>query len=99
MKTSGGMAAPFLTSALDGGEWLATCFSRFSPGERALTPDRRLGGPQRRSGRCEEKNLLPLPGIQPRSPARIQSLYRLSFTSELVIHELKQMKPKIKTTL
>jgi hypothetical protein len=28
--------------------------------------DRRLGGPQSRSGRCgEEKNLLPLPGIEP----------------------------------
>jgi hypothetical protein len=30
------------------------------------TFDRRLGGPQSRSGRCElEENLLPLPGIEP----------------------------------
>jgi len=33
--------------------------------------DRRLGGPQRRSGRGgEEENSLPLPGIEPRSPSR-----------------------------
>jgi hypothetical protein len=27
------MAQPFLTSALDGGEWLASCLSRFTPEE------------------------------------------------------------------
>jgi hypothetical protein len=37
MKTygSGGEATPFLTSALDRGEWLASCPSRFTPRERA----------------------------------------------------------------
>jgi hypothetical protein len=31
---SGGIAPPFLTSELDGGEWPASCPSRFTPGER-----------------------------------------------------------------
>jgi hypothetical protein len=38
MKTywgSGSIAPPFLTSALDGGEWLASCLCRFTPGEGA----------------------------------------------------------------
>jgi hypothetical protein len=44
---------------------------------------RRLGGPQSRSGhRGSRKNLLPPPGIEPRSPgrpARSQTLYWLSY--------------------
>jgi hypothetical protein len=44
--------------------------------------DRRLGGPQRRSGRGgEEKNSQPTPGIEPYNPDRpacIPALYRLS---------------------
>jgi hypothetical protein len=42
--------------------------------------DRRLGGPQSRSGRLEEEKFLPLPGRELRPlgrPARSQSLYRL----------------------
>jgi hypothetical protein len=37
MKTcgSGGVAPPFLTSALDGGEWSASRHGHFTPGERA----------------------------------------------------------------
>jgi hypothetical protein len=46
--------------------------------------DRRLGGPQRRSGHdFEEKNSQPPPGIEPRSsdyPAHTQSLYRLNYS-------------------
>jgi hypothetical protein len=34
MKTTGGMAPPFLTSALDGREWSASRLSSFTPGER-----------------------------------------------------------------
>jgi hypothetical protein len=33
---SGGIAPPFLTSALDEGEWSASRSCRFTPGERAL---------------------------------------------------------------
>jgi hypothetical protein len=37
MKTYGigGIAPPFLTSSLDGGEWSASLLCRFTPGERA----------------------------------------------------------------
>jgi hypothetical protein len=43
----------FLTSALDGGEWSASRPGRFTPqGKSPSYPlDRRLGGPQGRSGR------------------------------------------------
>jgi hypothetical protein len=67
---SGDIAPSFLTSAPDGGEWSASCLCRFTPpppggGESPRYPFyRRLGGPQRRSGRCgEEKNLAP--AVQP----------------------------------
>jgi hypothetical protein len=43
------------TSALDGGEWSVPCpWPHFAPGEDPRYPlDRRLGGPQNRSGhRC-----------------------------------------------
>jgi hypothetical protein len=56
MKTwgSGGMAPPFLTLVLDGGEWSASRSCHFKPGER------RVGEPQSRSGcRGVEKNLVP----------------------------------------
>jgi hypothetical protein len=45
--------------------------------------DRRLGGPQSRSGRGgEEKNSQPPPGIEPQNPdrpARSPALYRLNY--------------------
>jgi hypothetical protein len=54
----------------------ASCPDRFTP----YPLDRRLGGPQSRTRRCEEKNLAPagirIPAVQPYSP----SLYRLSYT-------------------
>jgi hypothetical protein len=71
----------FLTSALVGGRWSASRPGRFTPG---YPFDRRLGGPQSRSGRRgKEKAFDPtLPGLELRPlgrPARNQSLYRLSF--------------------
>jgi hypothetical protein len=47
---SGGIAPSFLTSALDGGEWSLSRPGRFTPDQ-----DRRLGGPQSRSGSCGEE--------------------------------------------
>jgi hypothetical protein len=47
---SGGIAPPFLTRALDGGEWSASRPCHFTPGERA--PLDTLGGPQSRSESC-----------------------------------------------
>jgi hypothetical protein len=35
---SGGIAPPFLTTALDGNEWLASCPGRFIPGQRFPVP-------------------------------------------------------------
>jgi hypothetical protein len=57
-----------LTLALDGGEWAASCPGSFTPKERApwYPLDRRLGGPQSRSGHSgEEKNSQPPLGIEP----------------------------------
>jgi hypothetical protein len=57
---SGAIAALCLASALDGGEWSATRPCCFTPGGEChwYPLDRRLGGPQSRSGCCgEEKNL------------------------------------------
>jgi hypothetical protein len=57
MNTYGGVAPPFLTSALGRGEWSASRSGRFTPRERAprYPLDRRLGGPQNRSGRRGEE--------------------------------------------
>jgi hypothetical protein len=60
---SGGIAPPFLISALHGGEWSVSSPRRFTPGGRSLGYpfDRRLSGSQS----CgEEKHLLALPGIE-----------------------------------
>jgi hypothetical protein len=76
----------FSTSALDGGQWSASC-----PG-RALVPGKKLPVPiVQEAGRTPEpvwtretrgKILSPLPGIEPRSPGRLarsQTLYWLSY--------------------
>jgi hypothetical protein len=58
MKAYGGVDVQihiFLTSALAGGEWLASCPGRFTPG---YPLDRKLGEPQSRSGRREEEKIL-----------------------------------------
>jgi hypothetical protein len=60
------VAPPLLETALDVGEQSASHLGRFSSAEAA--PDRRVGGPQSRSGRYgEEKNVFPsrVPAIQP----------------------------------
>jgi hypothetical protein len=58
------MVPPFLTPAVGGGVWSASRPGRFIPEKSPLYPlDGKQGGP----GHCgEEKNLLPLPGIEPR---------------------------------
>jgi hypothetical protein len=55
----------FLTSALDGGEWSASLPGRFTPGKEPRYPlDRRLGGPQSRSGRRGEETIFHLIGTR-----------------------------------
>jgi hypothetical protein len=79
---SGGIAPPFLTSAVDGGEWSASRPGRFiARGRSPRYPlDRRLGGPQGQSGRCGEEKNLAVPGIEP-GPSS-PSLYRRTDSDE-----------------
>jgi hypothetical protein len=63
MKIYGGVYIQIhilLTSVLVGGEWSDSHSGRFSPGERApqYALNRRLSGPQNRSGRCGEEKIL-----------------------------------------
>ena len=63
----------FLSSALDGGEWLNSHTGRFNHAEERRHPanNRRLGGAQRRSGNFgQEKNLSPRRNRTPESSAR-----------------------------
>jgi hypothetical protein len=79
---NGGIAPPFPTSALDGGEWPSfTPRPLYPRGKSPRYPlDRRLGGPQSRSGCCGvERNLLPLPESNSGRPVRSPSLYRLRY--------------------
>jgi hypothetical protein len=61
-RQKGKVVPVFLTEydavkALDGGEWSTSRPGRLTPRERAPELNRRLSGPQSRSGRgCEEKN-------------------------------------------
>ena len=70
----------FLTSALDGGEWLASCPGRFTTRENALLYpfNRWLGGPQSRPQCFRHKNSLVPAGNQTvslRSPSPQLSHY------------------------
>jgi len=59
----------FLTSALEGGEWLASCPNCFTAGESAAVTvrKRRLGRNHRRCGSfAEEENFSPPQGNKPR---------------------------------
>jgi hypothetical protein len=59
------MAVCFITVALDGGEWSASCPGHFIPRERR---PRKIDGPRSQSGCCEGKrNFLPFSDIEPQS--------------------------------
>jgi hypothetical protein len=86
---SGAWLHAFLTSALDGGEWSVS-------GPQGKIPwyplDRKLGGPQSRSGRCgEEKNSQPLTG--PELP--IIQLVAQRYTTELSQLQLQETSRKM----
>jgi hypothetical protein len=82
---NGGIAPPFFTSALDGGEWLASRVCRFTPEERApgthwiggcVGPRVGLDAVEKRKIlHCRESN----PGCSSRSPL----LYRLNYPHSL----------------
>jgi hypothetical protein len=65
---SGGVAPPFLTLVLDGGEWSASRPGRFTPEESAPGTHWIGGwvGPRVRLDSMEKRQILPLPGIEPR---------------------------------
>jgi hypothetical protein len=89
MKAYGGVDAYihiFLTSALVGGEWLASLHGRFTPGEKAPGTHWIGGWVDPRAGldNVEKRKFLPLPGLELRPlsrPARSQSLYWLPYPS------------------
>jgi hypothetical protein len=67
MARCGGIASPSFALALDGGEWSVSTPVALPQGKEPQYPFDRLGEPQTQSGqRCNEKNLLPLLGIEPR---------------------------------
>jgi hypothetical protein len=95
MKSYGGVHVEIrilLTSALVGGEWSATRYGCFNP--QGNNPqylfDRRLGEPQSRSGRRGQEKILDPTGTRTPtrgSPARSQSLYRLSYLGTRYMHK------------
>jgi hypothetical protein len=60
-----------MTSALDGGEWLASRPDRFTPGEIALRTYRTGGwvGPRAILDAVEKRKILLLPRIEPQHPS------------------------------
>jgi hypothetical protein len=72
MKTYWG----FLTSALDGGEWLASRPCRFTSGETA--PGSRWVNPRACLDAMEKRQVCPCQESNPGRPARSPSLYCLS---------------------
>jgi hypothetical protein len=87
MKTYGGVDVyihVFLTSALFGGEWSASCPDRFTSEEKAPGTHWIGGWLEPRAGLddVKKKKFLTLPGLQLRSfnrPAHTQQLYRLRY--------------------
>jgi hypothetical protein len=76
MWGSGGIAPPFLTSALYGGEWSASRPNRFTPGTNCI------GGwvaPIIGLDDVERRKIVLLPRLELHRPARSLSLYRLSY--------------------
>jgi hypothetical protein len=84
MKTNGGfggIAPPFLTSALVGGQWSASHPGSFTPGE--INPGTHwIGGwvgPRAGLNTLEKSKTLPLSGMEPRPSSPSPSVYRLSY--------------------
>jgi hypothetical protein len=78
---SGGMAPPFFTSALAGGVVVFKLLPLYLRRKSPRCPlDRRLGGPQCRSGRCGGEKNLALPGSNTGRPVWNPSLYWLSYS-------------------
>jgi hypothetical protein len=87
MKMYGGVDVQmyvFLTSALIGGEWLAS-----RPGQRTPVPHWKVGSvdPRADLDDVEKRQFFTLPGLKFRvlsGPARSQSLYRLRYPGSFI---------------
>jgi hypothetical protein len=68
IRRNGDVAPPFLTSALDGGQWLVSRPGRFTPGERASCTQwiGDWAGPLACLIVREKQQIFPLPGFEPR---------------------------------
>jgi hypothetical protein len=74
-----------MTTALERGEWSASCPGRtLPPGKTRYTLYRRLGGPQGRSGRAEN---LASPGFDPRTDTRNSTF----FVVKILVNEYKRV--------
>jgi hypothetical protein len=92
MKSYGGVDVQihvFLTSAIVEGEWSASRPCRFTPGEKASTRysfGRRVGGPQRRSGRRWDKKNLAFTATRNLAPRPFAILIALYQRENLQLH-------------
>jgi hypothetical protein len=90
----------FLASALVRGDWSASRPGRFTSGEKPRYPlDKRLGGPQNRSGQYGDSTL---PRLEHRSldrPARSLSLCRLQFNFSVFVSHYFHWLPSWRTVL
>jgi hypothetical protein len=94
---SGGIAPPFLTLALDEGEWSGSRSCRFTPGERASDTHWIGGcvGPRGDVDAVAKRKILQCRELNPSRPAPISSLFRqrypdslgLGNPSELLVHQ------------
>ena len=73
-RGSRGIALPFMTMAIEGGEGSALCPGcSLPPGKTQYPLYRRLGGPQCRSGQVQK--ISPPPGFDPRTVQAVASRY------------------------
>jgi hypothetical protein len=78
-----GVAPPFLTSALDGGEWSASRPGRFTS-QKESPGNLWIGGwlgPRVGLVFMMKRNILHLPGIEPRPSSPLPVVYQLSYPS------------------
>jgi len=87
----------FLTSSLDGGEWLTSSSGRFPPGKNPIFIEKRLCGPQGRSGTFwrSEKSLSPSVIRKRNPPAGSQLAMPLSYTGSNLNTAHRKFSPRL----
>jgi hypothetical protein len=90
-RGNGGTVPHILDIALDGGKWSVSFTPRtlYPQGKNPWYPlDRRLGGPQSRSGRGGEKNSQPLPALEPPIFQPVAQRYTTELSRLLVYYQI-----------